>query len=120
MSLHLLCPGIERFEGWSVVCRFQQAQGGKDHGSLPLTAVRQAEGATHEMRRDEGARRFEQLRIRAKGLDIDAYRWDANRFNSARDVTHGHVADGSARGQENGVYAIIFEHLCPLRGALLH
>jgi hypothetical protein len=38
----------------------------------------------------------------------------------ARDVTHGHMANGSASGQEDRIDAIIFEHLRPLRRALLH
>src|SRR5712692_957556 len=114
MSLHVICPGVERFEGWSVVCRFQQAQGGKDHGPLLLTLVWQPEGTAHEMRCDQGASRFEQLRIWAKGFDVDAHRRYANRFDGARDVTHGHMADGSARGQKDGIHAIVLEHLRPL------
>lgn len=34
MFLHVMCPGIERFEGLSVVCRFQQTQSGKDRSLL--------------------------------------------------------------------------------------
>ncbi len=82
--------------------------------------VRQAEGATHEMRGDEGASRFEQLCIWAEGFDVDTHRRDADRLDGARDVTHGHMANGSASGQEDRIYAIIFEHLRPLRRALLH
>jgi len=61
-----------------VVCRFQQAQGGKDHGSLLLTLVRQPEGTAHEMWCNQGARRLEQLRVGTEGLDVDAHRWDAD------------------------------------------
>ena len=82
--------------------------------------VWQSERTPHEMRRDECARWLEEFRIWAEGFDVDAHGGDADRLDGARDVTHGHVTDGSTRGQKDGVYAIILEHLRPLRCALLH
>src|SRR6516162_6543381 len=35
-------------------------------------------------------------------------------------MTYSHVADGSARGQENGVHAVILEQLRPLGCNFLH
>jgi len=71
--------------------------------------VRQSERAAHEMWCDECARWLEQLRIGAEGFNVDAHRWDADRLDGARDVTHGHMANGSASGQEDRVYAVSFE-----------
>ena len=85
-----------------------------------LTLMRQPQGAAHEILCNKGARRFEQFRIRAKRFDVHAHRWDAHRLDSTRDVTHGHMTDRSARGQEDGIHAILLEHLRPLRRALLH
>ena len=115
-----MCLCIERLKGRSVVCRFQQAQGGEYHGPLLLTLIRQPQGTAREMRCDEGACWFEQFRIRAKRFDVHAHRWDADQLDSARDVTHGHMTDRSAWGQEDGIHAILLEHLRPLRRALLH
>jgi hypothetical protein len=82
--------------------------------------MRQSEWVSHEMRCDECARRLEEFRIWAEGFDVDAHGGDAYRLDGARDVTHGHMANGSASGQEDRVYSVILEHLCPLRRALLH
>jgi len=71
--------------------------------------VWQSERAAHEMRCDECASWLEQLRIGAEGFNVDAHRWDADRLDGARDVTHGHMANGSASGQEDRVYAVSFE-----------
>ena len=82
--------------------------------------VRQSEWASHEMWCDESAWRLEEFRIWAEGFDVDAHRWDADRLDGARNVTHGHMTDGSASCQEDRVYSVSFEHLRPLRRALLH
>jgi hypothetical protein len=82
--------------------------------------VRQSERASHEMRCDEGARWLEEFRIWAEGFDIHTHRRDADRLDGTRDVTHGHMADRSARGQKDGIHAVVLEHLRPLRRALLH
>ena len=60
---------------------------------------------------DEGARRLEQFRIRAKDFNVDTDGRDDDRLDGARDVTHGHVTNGSARGQEDCVDAVSFEYL---------
>jgi hypothetical protein len=61
---------------------------------------------------DEGARRLEQFRIRAKDFNVDTDGRDDDRLDGARDVTHGHVTNVSARGQEDCVDAVSFEYLC--------
>ncbi len=103
-----------------MVCCCEQTQSGLDDRSLPLMAVWQSEWASHEMRCDEGACRLEEFRIWAEGFDVDAHGGDADRLDGTRDVTHGHMANGSASGQEDGIHAVLFEHLRPLRRALLH
>jgi hypothetical protein len=60
---------------------------------------------------DEGARRLEQFRIRAKDFNVDTDGRDDDRLDGARDVTHGHVTNGSVRGQEDCVDAVSFEYL---------
>lgn len=60
---------------------------------------------------DEGAFRLEQFRIRAKGFDVDTDGRDDDRLDGARDVTVGHVTDGSARGLLDRFDAISFEYL---------
>ena len=103
-----------------MICGFQQTQSGLDDRPLLGVPVRQAERASHEMRGDEGARWLEQFRIWAECLDVDAHGGDADCLDGARNVTHGHMTDRSASGQEDRVDSVIFEHLRPLRGALLH
>jgi hypothetical protein len=103
-----------------MICGCEQTQSGLDERSLPFTMVRRAEGASHEIRGDEGARRLEEFRIWAEGFDVHTHGGDADRLDGACNVTHGHMANGSASSQEDRVDSVIFEHLRPLRRALLH
>ena len=71
----------------------------------------QSKWPSHEMGGDEGARRLEQFRIRAKDFNVHTDGRDDDRLDGARDVTHGHMTNGSARGQEDCVDAVSFEYL---------
>ena len=95
-------------------------QSSLDDRSLLLITVWQSEWASHEMRCDEGTCRLEEFRIRAEGFDIDTYSGDADLLDGARDVTHGHMTDRSTSGQKDGIHAVLFEHLRPLRRTFLH
>jgi hypothetical protein len=92
-----------------MLCRFQQVQGRANDGHLLLTMMGKTKRTPHNVRRDQRARWLEQFRIRAKCFDVDTHRWNANRFYCTRYMTHGHMTDGSARGQKDGLHAIILE-----------
>lgn len=110
----------ECLDGRGTLCGFQQTQRGANYRHLLFTIMRKPKWTSHQVWRNQCARWLEQLRIRAEGLDVDTHGWDANCLDCARDVTHGHMTDGSARGQKDGIYAIILEHLRPLWRAFLH
>jgi hypothetical protein len=78
------------------------------------------ERTPHEVGSDQRPCRLEELRIRTKRFDIDAHCWDPSGLYGTGNVTHGHIADGSASSQEDGIHAIVLEHVRPLRCAFLH
>ncbi len=110
----------ERLYGWGMPCCFQQMQGGKDDGQLPITTMWQTQRTPHDMWCNQCTWRLEQLCIRAKCFDVDAHRWDSSHLDGACYVTHGHITNGSASCQEDGIHAIILEHLRPLGCAFIH
>ena len=81
--------------------------------------MRKAQWAAHDEWGEEDTRRLEELRGGFECLYVDAYCRDADGFDGAGEMTHGHMTDWSARGEEDGVDAIVFEHLRPLRGRLV-
>jgi len=61
--------------------------------------------------------RLEEFRIRAKGFGVDTHGGDAGCLDGPRDVTNGHMANGSASGQEDPVHAGALS--CTRRGMLV-
>src|SRR5262245_54253065 len=116
----MLCKRCENLHGWSTNRGFQQMQTGTDDSQLLITTMWKTERTSHDIWCNQDARRLKQLCIRLKCFDVDAHRWYPNCLYCACYVTHGHMTNGSARGQKNGIHSVILEHLRPLRRTFLH
>lgn len=109
-------PGFRKVNNrWGAFSALQQAQRGADDAQLLGSVAWRAQVAAQRKMRDEHARHLQGDGLMAKRFDIDAHRCNADRFQGACDVPNGHVADGSARSQQNGINAFLEHILCPLR-----